>query len=68
MLSIQGDRGDGQNQKKQRDDDRWHDPLDQAKPRQFTLLFFGGSVRYSQSPMEAMGSAVMADPTLTSGE
>jgi hypothetical protein len=29
---------------------------------------FGGSARYSRSPIDAMGSAVMINPTLTSGE
>jgi hypothetical protein len=29
---------------------------------------FGGSVRRPQSPIDAVGSAVMADATLTSGQ
>jgi hypothetical protein len=36
--------------------------------RNATLLFFGGSARYSQSPIDAVESAVITNPTLTSGE
>lgn len=63
VLSMQGNRCNDQQQKKERDDDRWHDPVGQMKPGQFTLLFLGGSVRNSQSPMDAVESAVMTHPS-----
>ena len=44
-----------QNQQKQRYDDGRDDPVGQAKLGQHTLLFSGGSARYPQSPMEAVG-------------
>jgi hypothetical protein len=44
-LSTQDSRRQYQEQKKQRNDHRWHDPIDQAKLGQSTLLLAGGSAR-----------------------
>src|SRR6185437_1369828 len=63
-LSMQKRGRSDQNQEKQRHDDGRDYPVGQAKLGQHTLLFSGGSASYPQSPVEAVGSAVMKDRTL----
>jgi hypothetical protein len=38
--AMQRNHRNDQKQKQERDDHRWHDPVDQAKPRHLTLLSF----------------------------
>jgi hypothetical protein len=64
VLSVQHSHRQHQEQKKQRDDHRRHDPIGQAKLRQSALLRFGGSARCPQSPIAAVEKPVMAEPTL----
>jgi hypothetical protein len=61
---MEDGRRDHDDHKQQRDDDRRYDPLGQTKlPQGDAPELCGGSVRDPQSPVDAMGNAVITDPT-----
>jgi hypothetical protein len=68
-LGMEDGHCDHHDHKQQRDDDGRYDPLGQTKlPQGNAPALCGGSARGPQSPVDAVGNAVMADPTLMSRE
>ena len=63
LATPDGHRND-QKQEKQWHDYRWHDPVDQTMPGQELLLISAGAFICPQSPIEAVGSAVIIHATL----
>jgi len=62
---MEAGRRDHHDRKQQRDDDGRYDPLGQTKlPQGNAPALCGGSARGPQSPVDAVGKLVMADPAL----